>query len=65
MENRYSSVGIGNSEIGYVDVYPNRWAFSIKIKDSETGDILRDCRKIHFDKPDHLSIFTVSKILAF
>jgi hypothetical protein len=25
MENRYSSVGIGNSEIGYVDVYPNRW----------------------------------------
>jgi hypothetical protein len=30
-----------------------------------TGDILRDCRKIRFDKPDHLSILKVFIILAF
>jgi hypothetical protein len=32
MENRFRSVGMGASEIGYIDLYPNRWVFSIKIQ---------------------------------
>jgi hypothetical protein len=30
-----------------------------------TGDTLRDCRIIRFDKPDHLSVFKISTILPF
>jgi hypothetical protein len=34
MENRFGSGGIESSEIIYMHLYPNRRAFSIKIKDS-------------------------------
>jgi hypothetical protein len=34
MEKHFGSVGIGSSEIIYMHLYPNQWAFSIKIKDS-------------------------------
>ena len=30
-----------------------------------SGDILRDCRKSRFDKPDHLSIFAVFNISPY
>jgi hypothetical protein len=36
-----------------------------KTKYQPSTDKLRDCRKIRFDKPDHLSILKVSNILAF
>ncbi len=35
MENRLGSVELGESDIGYPHLYPNRWVFSIKIQDSE------------------------------
>jgi hypothetical protein len=34
MENGFGSVGIGELEIGYAHLYPNRWVFSIGIEDS-------------------------------
>jgi hypothetical protein len=34
MENRFRPVGIGESEIDYMHVYPNRSIYSIKIEDS-------------------------------
>jgi hypothetical protein len=34
MEKHFGSVGIGSSEIIYMHLYPNQWAFSIEIKDS-------------------------------
>ena len=37
IEDGSNSDGTGESEIGYLHLYPNRWAFSIKIKDS--GDL--------------------------
>jgi len=33
MDNRFRSVGIGNSEIIYMHLYPSYWAFSIKNED--------------------------------
>ena len=33
--------GIRASEISLTNLYPNRYAFSIKNEDSESGDILR------------------------
>ena len=35
MENCFRSAGIGESEIGYLHLYPNRWVFSIKIQDPQ------------------------------
>jgi hypothetical protein len=34
MKTRFRSGGIGEPEIIYMDLYPNRWAFTIKIQDS-------------------------------
>jgi len=33
-ENRFGSFGMGKSVTIYMLLYPNRWAFSIKIRDS-------------------------------
>jgi len=33
IENRFRSVGIGESGIAQMYLYPNRWAFSIEIQD--------------------------------
>ena len=35
MENRFRSDGSEETAIGYTHLYPNRWAFSIRIQDSE------------------------------
>ena len=34
MESRFRDVAQGKPEIDYTHLYPNRWAFSIKIQDS-------------------------------
>jgi hypothetical protein len=34
MESRFRDVAHGKPEIDYTHLYPNRWAFSIKIQDS-------------------------------
>ena len=34
MESRFRVVAQGKPEIDYTHLYPNRWAFSIKIQDS-------------------------------
>jgi len=50
--------GIRASEISLTNLYPNRYAFSIKNEDSETGDTLRDCRK-----SPKIAIFTISLVI--
>jgi hypothetical protein len=41
MNNHIRSDGIEESEIIYMDLYPNRWAFSIKMRVPAGGDLLR------------------------
>jgi hypothetical protein len=42
MENRFRSVGIGESETVYIDLYLNRWVLVNKIWTFASGDILRE-----------------------
>ena len=56
MENRFGLNGMGESDIVYMNLYPNRWLFSIKIQDFETGDILRETQisqKYKYTKKKH------------
>jgi hypothetical protein len=34
MENHFRSVGMGGSEIVYIDLYPNKWVLVNQIEDS-------------------------------
>jgi hypothetical protein len=41
IENCFRSVGIGESDIAYMFLYPNRWVLVNRMKIPATGDILK------------------------